>query len=354
MNLDVLYSPELLEGGAPHEGRRCRILGLGGHLPGLTLGNEELAQAFGVTDEWIHSRTGIRERRILEPGRQTSDMAIDAARIALANAGLQPGDITHVLLGSCAPDGLVPNTACRLAHGLGISGPMAMDFNVACSGFLYGLYLARAILLLEPEARILLVAAEAMSRICGWHSRNVKIIFGDGAGAAVLANGAAAGSGEAGGGLAVEDVLLGADGARSELLEADGGGSRAAYASAEDRVGEGYFLSMHGREVFKLAVQRMTEASRAILARNGLSPADVDLFVPHQANLRIIEAVGQRLGVPAERTHVFIERCGNTSGASVPLTLADAVDSGRVAPGARVLLVAFGAGFTWGAALLRG
>ncbi len=292
----------------------------------------------------------------MEPGRQTSDMAAEAAREALKASGTHAGQITHVLLGSCAPDGLVPNTACVLAHNLGIAGPMAMDFNVACSGFLYGLYLARAILLLEPGARILLVTAEAMSRICGWHERNVKIIFGDGAGAAVIAgDGGHDGGGEGGHGpLDVEDVLIAADGARSGILSANGGGSRSAYASAEDRVGEAYFLSMQGQEVFKLAVQRMTEASRKILARNGLAAADVDLFVPHQANLRIIEAVGQRLGVGPERTHVCIERCGNTSGASVPLTLADAVAAGRVRPGARVLLAAFGAGFTWGAALLRG
>lgn len=327
--------------------QQCRILGLGGHLPEKVLSNDELGQIFDLPDDWILSRTGIRERRILAPGQDTSDMALVASRAAIATAGIAADEITHILLGSCAPDGLIPNTACTLERKLGLAGLMAMDFNVACSGFLYGLYLARAILLLEPQAKILLVTAEAMSRICGAQNRNVRILFGDGAGAAVI--GASEGPGAS-----VEDVLLSSDGTHGEILAAQGAGSRAAYASPDEPVGELYFLRMNGREVFKHAVCSMTEACKSLLARNGLRPEDIDLFVPHQANLRIIEAVGQRLGIPAEKTHLYIEHCGNTSGASIPLALEDAARHKRLHPGDRILLASFGAGFTWGAALLRG
>ncbi len=333
-------------GPGPGQETLCRLLGLGGHLPEGVLTNEELAGRFGVTPEWIASRTGIHERRILPPGRDTSDMGLAAARAALADSGLAPGAVTHLLVASCAPDGLVPNTACTLARKLGLSGLAAMDFNVACSGFLYGLYLAAGILRLEPQARVLLVAAEAMSRLCAPGDRNVNVIFGDGAGAAVL------GAGE-GGGLAVTDILLSSDGTHGALLTADGGGSRAAYASPESPVGEAYFLKMQGREVFRHAVGRMSEACLALLARNGLSADDVDVFVPHQANGRIIEAVGERIGLGPERTVVTLGHCGNTSAASIPLAMAEARAQGRFKPGQRVLLAAFGAGFTWGAALLR-
>lgn len=323
----------------------CRILGLGGHLPDQVRSNAALARAFGVTPEWIASRTGIRERRILPAGQDASDMGLGAARAALADGGVAPGSLSHLLVASCAPDGLVPNTACRLERKLGLSGLMAMDFNVACSGFLYGLYLGAGIVRLEPDARVLLVATEAMSRLCAPGDRDVNVIFGDGAGAVVL------GAGE--GGLVLTDILLSSDGTHGDLLTADGGGSRAAYASPDSRVGERYFLRMRGREVFRHAVNRMAEACHGLLGRNGLTPEAVDVFVPHQANGRIIEAVGERLGLPADRTVRNLEHCGNTSAASIPLALAEAWRQGRFRPGQRVLLAAFGAGFTWGAALLR-
>ena len=324
----------------------CRILGLGGHLPEQVLSNTELAQRFGVTPEWIASRTGIRERRILPAGQNASDMGVLAARAALADSGVAADGITHLLVASCAPDGLVPNTACTMERKLGLSGLVAMDFNVACSGFLYGLYLGAGILRLEPDARILLVATEAMSRLCDPGARNVNVIFGDGAGAAVL------GAGQ-GNGLALADILLSSDGSQGDLLRADGGGSRAAYASPDSRVGEAYFLRMQGREVFRLAVCRMSEVCLALLARNGLSVDDIDVFVPHQANGRIIAAVGERVGLGPDKTVVTVGHSGNTSAASIPLALAEARQAGLIRPGQRILLAAFGAGFTWGAALLR-
>ncbi|WP_428561403.1 MAG: beta-ketoacyl-ACP synthase 3 [Solidesulfovibrio sp. DCME] len=324
----------------------CRILGLGGHLPEQVLTNTELAQRFGVTPEWIASRTGIRERRILPAGQNASDMGVLAARAALADSGVAAGAISHLLVASCTPDGLVPNTACTLEHKLGLFGLVAMDFNVACSGFLYGLYLGAGILRLEPEARILLVATEAMSRLCAPGERNVNVIFGDGAGAAVLGAGTGAG-------LVLGDILLGSDGRQGDLLTADGGGSRAAYASPDSRVGEAYFLRMRGGEVFRQAVCRMSQACLTLLARNGLSVDDIDLFVPHQANGRIIEAIGERIGLGPDRTVVTLGHCGNTSAASIPLALAETRQAGLIRPGQRILLAAFGAGFTWGAALLR-
>ena len=335
----------------------CVIKGLGGYLPEGVRTNAQLAQTYGVTEDWIYSRTGIRQRRVLPPGQNTSDLAVEAARAALADSGTDPAKLTHLLLASCSPDGLVPNTACTLERKLGLRGLMAMDFNVACSGFVYGLYLAAAIVRLEPGAVVLLVAAEAMTRLCAPADRNVNVIFGDGAGAAVIGS---AGPGECDGrsdtgrsGLVVDDVLVSSDGTHGHILTADGGGSRAAYASPDSRVGEAYFLHMQGREVFRHAVAGMTEASLSLLGRNGLTPDDVDLFVPHQANGRIIEAVGERLGIASAQTVLALENCGNTSAASIPLALNDAREQGRLQPGRRILVTGFGAGFTWGAALLR-
>lgn len=324
----------------------CRIMGLGGHLPDQVLSNSDLAGMFGVTEDWIFSRTGIKERRVLARNEDTSDLGVASARAALAASGVPAAEITHLLLGSCSPDGLVPNTASILEHKLGLSGLMALDFNAGCSGFLYGLYLAAAILRLEPRAKILLVAAEAMSRICDGGDLNVKVLFGDGAGAAVL-------GGDDSQGIVLADVILSSDGAHGGLLTADGGGSRAGYTSGRDYVGDRYFLRMQGREVYKHAVHRLTEVCCALLDRNGLRAGDVDLFVPHQANRRIIEAVGKRLGLMENKVLFYLEYCGNTSAASIPLSLAHARDMGLLSPGRRILLAGFGAGFTWGAALLH-
>ena len=347
------HAPGLGPGAGPGQGL-CVIKGLGGYLPEGVRTNADLAQTYGVTEDWIYSRTGILQRRVLPPGQNTSDLAVEAARAALADSGTDPARLTHLLLASCSPDGLVPNTACTLERKLGLRGLMAMDFNVACSGFVYGLYLAAAIVRLEPRAVVLLVAAEAMTRLCAPGDRNVNVIFGDGAGAAVIGSaGPGEGDGRGGSGLVVDDVLLSSDGTHGEILTADGGGSRAAYASPDSRVGEAYFLHMQGREVFRHAVAGMTQASLSLLCRNGLAPDDVDLFVPHQANGRIIEAVGERLGIAPAQTVLAIEHCGNTSAASIPLALVGAREQGRLRPGRRILLTSFGAGFTWGAALLH-
>jgi 3-oxoacyl-[acyl-carrier-protein] synthase III len=324
---------------------KCRILGLGAHVPQNFLTNEDLAASYGVTPDWIYSRTGIHKRAILEPGRNTSDMGALAAAQAIKDSGIDPGEITHLLLGSCAPDGLVPNTACNVARKLGLSRLVAFDFNVACSGFLYGMYMAGAILCLEPQSKVLLVTAEAMSRICSPNNLGVRILFGDGAGAAVLARGEGAG-------IKTEDVWVTSDGGPGELLMADGGGSRAE-AKPGQPIPEDYFLRMQGKEVFRHAVRDMAEAARVMLDRNGIGMDDIDLFVPHQANGRIISAVADQLGFPMEKVFSNLHETGNTSGASIPIALAEAQSQGLLRPGSRILLTAFGAGFTWGSALLR-
>jgi len=326
---------------------RCRILGLGAHIPEGSLTNAQLAREYGLTEEWIESRTGIKSRSILPAGQDTSDMGAAAAARALADAGVDPATITHLLLGSCAPDGLVPNTACTVERKLGLSRLVAFDFNVACSGFLYGLYLSAAILALEPKAKILLVCAEAMSRLCSANNRDVRVLFGDGAGAAVVGAGTGTGAG-----LALEDICITSDGGPGELLTAHGGGSRSSF-NPGDPVGEDYFLRMQGKEVFRHAVRDMAEAARTLLERNGLRAADVDLFVPHQANGRIMAAVAEQLDFPLTRVISTLENTGNTSAASIPIALAEAGRRGLLTPGRRVLMTAFGAGFTWGAALIR-
>jgi 3-oxoacyl-[acyl-carrier-protein] synthase-3 len=326
---------------------RCRILGLGSHVPEDSLSNARLAEEYGLTEDWIESRTGIKNRAILPKGQDTSDMGAAAAARAIAAAGIDPAAITHLLLGSCAPDGLVPNTACTVERKLGLSRLVAFDFNVACSGFLYGLYLSAAILALDPRARILLVCAEAMSRLCSANNRDVRVLFGDGAGAAVLGAGT-----ELDAGLALEDVFVTSDGGPGELLTAHGGGSRSSLQPG-DAVGEDYFLRMQGKEVFRHAVRDMVEAARTLLERNRLRADDVDLFVPHQANGRIIAAVAEQLDFPLDRVLTTLQNTGNTSAASIPIALAEAGRLGLLSPGRRVLMTAFGAGFTWGAALIR-
>jgi 3-oxoacyl-[acyl-carrier-protein] synthase-3 len=326
---------------------RCRILGLGSHIPEDSLTNARLAAEYGLNEEWIESRTGIKRRSILPNGQDTSDMGAAAARRAISDSGIDPAEITHLLLGSCSPDGLVPNTACTIERKLNLSRLVAFDFNVACSGFLYGLYLSAAILALEPRAKILLVAAEAMSRLCSVNNRDVRVLFGDGAGAAVVGSGAGTGAG-----LALEDICVTSDGGPGELLTANGGGSRSSFRPG-DVVGEDYFLCMQGKEVFRHAVRDMVEAARTLLERNDLCVRDVDLFVPHQANGRIIAAVAEQLDFPLTRVMTTLENTGNTSAASIPMALAEAGRRGMLTPGRRILMTAFGAGFTWGAALIR-
>lgn len=320
------------------------LLGLGGFVPEKVLDNETLTRMVDTSDEWITTRTGIHERRILEPGLGGSFMAEKASRAALADAGLEAAALTHIVYSTCTPDAMCPPTSCTLSDKLGVTNIFALDINAACSTFVYGLSVVRGLLLAEPGAVILLVASDVMSSRVNWEDRSTCVLFGDAAGAAVFT------SGKKGRGMLV-DVEVSSRGDLGPLLQINGGGS-AHPARLGDVVGPDYFIRMEGREVYKHAVRNMTASCRNIMERNGLSLDDIDLFIPHQANMRIIEGVGSRLEVPEGKLYVNVDMRGNTSSASIPLALAEADRAGRIKPGMKVLITTFGGGLTWGSALL--
>lgn len=328
------------------------ISGLGSFIPERVLTNHDLEGMLDTSDEWITSRTGIRTRHILNDDANASDAGAAAAAVALRDAGLEPKDVTHIFVATCTPDHLCPSVACLIADKLGLSSSqepqrgtvMAFDFNGACSGFLYGLELARATLALHPEAVVLLVGAEALSRRMNFTDRSTCVLFGDGAGAVVLR------AGETPSLWNITDVSCCSDGSFNKLIQVGGGTSLR--IKAGEPLPEEFFISMQGREVFRHAVRCMTAESKRILERNGLGVEDIDLFIAHQANLRIIEAVGSRLGVADDKVFVNVQNFANTSAATLPLALDDARNQGRLKPGMRVLLTTFGGGMTWGSALL--
>ena len=323
----------------------CTLAGFASFLPEKCLTNRDLEARIETSDEWITSRTGIRRRHILADDESVTDLATRAAQAALAASGVAPETVTHVLMTTCTPDYLCPSSACIIAHRLGVGEAMAFDLSAACSGFMYGIDVARGLIATHPEATVVLISAEALSRRLNWSDRTTCVLFGDGAGACVMSKNTLPG------GARLEDVLCTADGTHAMHI-AIGGGTKRLYQPG-DVLTEDFFLSMQGREVFKFAVRNMTRISETILEKNNLSLDDVDLFIPHQANLRIIEAVGQRLGVAEDKVFINVQDYGNTSAASIPLALADALHNGRIKPGMRVLLSTFGSGFTWGAALLH-
>ena len=327
-----------------------RISGFGYFVPEKELANADIAAHSDITDEWIVSRTGISARRILENGMTGTDMALSATTAALKAAGLEAGDLTHILYATCTPDACCPSAACALAGKLGIKGRMAVDLNAACAGFVNGLALADALLAKDQGARVLLVASESLSHRCNWEDRGTAVLFGDGAGAVVVTGRDA--PPPSGLSAAVIDTLVGSDGSKGDLLLISGGFSASPYKLG-DAVGPDYFIRMNGGLVFKHAVRNMSACCLELLERNGLTPDDVDLFVPHQANLRIIEAVGSRLGVPDNKVFLNVHKYGNTSAASIPLALGEAVEEGRLKPGMRVLMTTFGGGLTWGAGLVQ-
>ncbi|MEJ5254280.1 MAG: beta-ketoacyl-ACP synthase III [Acidimicrobiales bacterium] len=300
------------------------ITGWGTSLPDRVVTNAELEATLDTSDEWITERTGIKERRI---GGTTAELAIAAGARALARAGLRGADIDQVLLATTTPDRMVPSTASDIQHALGVNGGAA-DLNAACSGFVYGLIHAHGLIALGAR-RVLLIGSETLSRITDWTDRNTAILFADGAGAVVLE--ATAGPGQ------LLGWDLGSDGSARDLLYADLGG----------------YLRMDGREVFRRAVRATVDSAQRSLRKAGVSAADIALAVPHQANIRIIDAACQRLGIPIERTATVLQATGNTSSASIPLALVDAIERGRLHRGDLVLLVGFGAGMSWASAVIR-
>ncbi|MBW3662820.1 MAG: beta-ketoacyl-ACP synthase 3 [Actinobacteria bacterium] len=314
------------------------IAGIGAHLPERAVSNDELAATLDTSDAWVRDRTGIGQRHLAADHVATSDLALAAGKAALADADLAAADLGAVIVATCTPDHTLPATATLVAARLGTTAP-AFDLNAACSGFVYGIRLAAG-LVAAGGGPVVLIGAETLSRIIDWTDRSTAVLFGDGAGAVVLAAGAGT----------VGPFDLGADGDLAELLIVPAGGSRTP-RSSEPR---DHLLHMHGREVYRHAVRRMAASSLAVLDAAGLTPDDVDLFVGHQANARILDAVTARVGIDPARAHVTVDRHANTSAASIPLALADAAAAGRIAPGARVLVTAFGGGLTWGSALLSG
>ncbi|BDQ37435.1 3-oxoacyl-[acyl-carrier-protein] synthase 3 [Pseudodesulfovibrio nedwellii] len=322
------------------------LRGFGSYAPERILTNADLEKIVDTTDEWITTRTGIKERHIAADGETTSSMAFESSKKALADAGIEPAELTHIICGTFTPDSMIPSAACRLQEKLGIKGQMCVDVQAACSGFLYALQSGRGYLCLEPESKVLVVSSETLSRRMNWEDRATCVLFGDASGAAVLTGG------EITDGPRVLDVMLAADGSLGDLLTVNGGGSAYSYALG-DTVGPEYFVEFQGREVFKHAVRNMTSISEAILKRNGFEKSDVDVLITHQANMRIIDAVGRRFNIPEERVFVNIEKYGNTSAASVPVALDEAVKTGFIKKGDLVLTPTFGGGFTWGAALIQ-
>jgi 3-oxoacyl-[acyl-carrier-protein] synthase III len=320
---------------------RSVMLGCGSYLPDRVLTNDELARKVDTSDAWIVQRTGIRERRIAAPGECTSDLALAAARAALADGDVDPQSVDLIVLATSTPDNTFPATAVSVQAGLGIVGGAAFDLQAVCSGFVYALATADSLLKSGAFKRALVIGAETFSRLLDWSDRTTCVLFGDGAGAVVLDAVAPTGS-EAERGILT--VHLRSDGRYKDKLYVDGG------PSSTGTVGH---LRMEGREVFKYAVAMITDVVADAFAATGYTAADVDWFVPHQANRRIIEGSAQKLGIAPEKIIITVDRHGNTSAASIPLALAAAANDGRIKPGDLVLLEAMGGGFTWGAVLLR-
>jgi 3-oxoacyl-[acyl-carrier-protein] synthase-3 len=320
--------------------RSC-IAGCGSYLPARIVTNAELAQRVDTTDEWIVQRTGIRQRHVAAEDETTSIIGLKAAQAALADAGMEPAEIDLIIVATATPDHTFPATATQIQSALGIAGGVAFDLQAVCSGFVFALATADKFLSTGAAKTALVIGAETFSRILDWEDRTTCVLFGDGAGAVVLR----AEPGE--GTLADRGVLathIRSDGRYKDKLYVDGG------PGSTKTVG---FLRMEGKEVFRHAVQNLADTVRHTFAETGLSGADIDWFVPHQANRRIIDATADKLGIGHDRVVVTVDRHGNTSAASIPLALAEAHRDGRIRPGQLVLIEAMGGGFTWGSALIR-
>lgn len=318
----------------PSSLRRAGILGVGSFLPPKIVTNDELAARMDTTNEWIVTRTGIRERRLVEPGVLTSDLAAEAAARALDDAGLTAADLDLIILASSTPDypGSFPSTSAVVQHRLGAKTAAAFDLGAVCSGFAYALHVAAQMVISGANRHVMVIGAETLSRVINWDDRSTAVLFGDGAGAAIV--GEVTEGGYLGG-------LLGADGSGGPLLcISRGGESRGT-------------IFQNGKEVYKFAVTRMGEAAAQAVTNAGLKLEDVDLLIPHQANIRIIDKAAERMGLPREKVMVNLDKYGNTSSATIPIALDEAVKTGRVQTGSLLVTVGFGAGLTWAANVLR-
>lgn len=319
------------------------FLGTGSAAPSRVLSNLDLEKIVDTTDEWILTRTGIRERRIADHETATSDIAYEACVRALESAGVEPGELDGIIVGTVTPDHLFPSTACLLQNRLGARNIMAFDLMAGCSGFMYALQAGKGIIDGGNAKTLLIVGAETLSKITDFADRATCILFGDGAGAVVISRSDSPG---------IMSIILGANGGQGHLLHMPGGGSRIP-ASEESVRNKSHYLKMEGKEVFKEAVKAIESSSLEAIRMADITPEEIDLFIPHQANYRILEAVRKRIGLPEEKVFSNLDRYGNTSSASVPIALDEAVRAGRVKRGDTILVSVFGAGFTWGAAVIR-
>jgi 3-oxoacyl-[acyl-carrier-protein] synthase-3 len=326
----------------------AHVVGWGKYVPEQVLTNDDLSEMVDTSDEWIRTRTGIAERRIADDGESTSSMATKAAWRALRAAGVNPAQVDLIIVATATPDHAFPATACLVQDALGARNAAAFDLSAGCTGFVYALGVAADMVEARggagKKATAVVIGSETLSRITDWTDRSTCVLFGDGAGAVVLqANGSPGG---------VLSTFLGADGSGGDLLYVPAGGSEepASHRTVSQRL---HYLRMRGREVFRFAVRAMPDAAQQVLQQAGLTPDDVDLLVPHQANQRILEAAGRALNLPPEKMYSNVERYGNTSAASIPIALCEAVEEGRIRRDDVVLCVGFGAGLTWGATALR-
>ena len=323
---------------------RSRVVGTGSAVPERILANHDLEKMVDTTDEWITTRTGIKERRIASPDEFTSTLATRAALNALDMAGIDPAELDMIVVATVTPDYPFPSTAALLQNNIKAVNASAFDISAACSGFIYAASIVDKFIKSGTVKNALVVGAEVLSRIVDWSDRNSCLLFGDGAGAVVLQ----ADKGASG----ILDTFMMSDGSNWELLYQPAPGNRnpASYQVVDERLA---FIRMQGNEVFKLAVRAMEDAANKVLSAGNMTPADVDLFIPHQANRRIIDAIGKRLGIPDDKVYVNIERFGNTSSASIPIALDEANRRGLIKPDDLLLLDAFGGGMAWGAVTIR-
>lgn len=323
---------------------RAGILGTGHSYPQGILTNAELEKMVETSDDWITSRTGIKQRRKAAPGEYTSQFAVHAARQAIERAGLQAEDIDLIFCATVSPDQILPSTGCIIQAELGANKAAAMDIVAACSGFLYGLTLADTMVRTGQSKYALVIGAEILTQYVDYTDRNTCVLFGDGAGAAVL--------GPVDGDRGILAARIKSDGRYEEQLFSPGGGTRRPATAATLAAGD-HFFKMKGNELFKVAVRSMTDISREVLEEAGLSATDLKLFIPHQANQRITDGVASKLNVESERVYSNIAMHGNTSSASIPIALDECVEAGRISPGDLVLMASFGGGVTWGGVLVR-
>ena len=344
--MKTVSSPRFKNPRAAHgfQGRTCSITAVGSYVPERVLRNADLEKIVDTTDEWIMTRTGIRERRIAGPGEFTSDLAAKAATQAMQRAGVTADQIDLIIVATITPEMPFPATACLVQEKIGAKRAAAFDLEAACSGFIYALEVGQQFIMSRTYNTVLVIGAEKLSSIVNWQDRNTCVLFGDGAGAAILQNRPSAHG--------LLTVCMGADGSKCNLISMPGGGSRHP-ASMQTVVSAMHYLRMEGKETFKNAVNAMCAAALEALRRCELEISQIKCIIPHQANRRIIDAVGDRLGAAPGQVFANLEKYGNTSAASVAIALDEAVQTGHIQRGDLVLMVAFGAGLTWGAAVIE-